>query len=460
MNENSDNVRFFRKFSDFFRELLKNILENEGLKKYGANTLWLFLEQFLRLVLSTLIGIWVIRYLQPENYGALSYVVAFNQIAYTFSRFGLDGLVVREIIRNESVQFKILGTSFWIRFLGSFLIFLLFIPVSYFVSTDFELFLFITLLNFGLMLQSFDVVDFYYLSKVQAKYISIRKLIQLFLISIFKIYLILAKANLFWFVFSYFLDSVSLALFSLMIYKSQKLPSFFKFSLFDVKIVKSIMKDAFPLFLASVLNIIQAKVDQIMILKFLSKEELGYYSSAMRLIEFFGFIPMVVYWSFYTSVERTKVYAKEKFEGRLRDLYRLMTIAFIFTGLPIFFFGKKIILFLYGSTYEPAGILLSLMSFRLFFTYFGPIIGIYLLTENLVWLSSFSTFLGVVFTILFNTILIPTYGAIGAIISYIVPLTIIVFFFGIIFPKMRYNTKIMLWGIITFFKFESLKNKD
>jgi O-antigen/teichoic acid export membrane protein len=160
MNENSDNVRFFRKFSDFFRELLKNTLENEGLKKYGANTLWLFLEQFLRLVLSTLIGIWVIRYLQPENYGALSYVVAFNQIAYTFSRFGLDGLVVREIIRNESVQFKILGTSFWIRFLGSFLIFLLFIPISYFVSTDFELFLFITLLNFGLMLQSFDVVDF------------------------------------------------------------------------------------------------------------------------------------------------------------------------------------------------------------------------------------------------------------------------------------------------------------
>jgi O-antigen/teichoic acid export membrane protein len=460
MNGNSDNVRFFRKFSDFFRELLKNILENEGLKKYGANTLWLFLEQFLRLVLSTLIGIWVIRYLQPENYGALSYVVAFNQIAYTFSRFGLDGLVVREIIRNESVQFKILGTSFWIRFLGSFLIFLLFIPISYFVSTDFELFLFITLLNFGLMLQSFDVVDFYYLSKVQAKYISIRKLIQLFLISIFKIYLILAKADLFWFVFSYFLDSVSLALFSLMIYKSQKLPSFFKFSLFDVKIVRSIMKDAFPLFLASALNIIQAKVDQIMILKFLSKEELGYYSSAMRLIEFFGFIPMVVYWSFYTSVERTKVYAKEKFEGRLRDLYRLMTIAFIFTGLPIFFFGKKITLFLYGSTYEPAGILLSLMSFRLFFTYFGPIIGIYLLTENLVWLSSFSTFLGVVFTILFNTILIPTYGAIGAIISYIVPLTIIVFFFGIIFPKMRYNTKIMLWGIITFFKFESLKNKD
>jgi len=460
MDGNSDNVRFFRKFSDFFRELLKNILENEGLKKYGANTLWLFLEQFLRLVLSTLIGIWVVRYLQPENYGALSYVVAFNQIAYTFSRFGLDGLVVREIIRNESIQFKILATSFWIRFLGSFLIFLSFIPISYFVSADFELFLFITLLNFGLMLQSFEVVDFYYLSKVQAKYISIRKLIQLFLISIFKIYLILAKADLFWFVFSYFLDSVSLALFSLMIYKSQKLPSFFKFGLFDFKIAKSIMKDAFPLFLASALNIIQARVDQIMILKFLSKEELGYYSSAMRLIEFFGFIPMVVYWSFYTSVERTKVYAKEKFEGRLRDLYRLMTIAFIFTGLPILFFGKEIILFLYGSTYEPAGILLSLMSFRLFFTFFGVIRGVYLLTENLIWFSTFTIFLGAISNVLSNIIFLPLYGAVGAIISFVISFTITTFLVDIIYQKTRHNIKIMFEGIITLFRFESLKSKS
>jgi O-antigen/teichoic acid export membrane protein len=455
MGEKHGKIKALQKIFNFIREFLKNISENEGLKKYGANTLWLFLEQFLRLVLSTLIGIWVIRYLQPENYGALSYVVAFNQIAYTFSRFGLDGLVVREIIRNESVQFKILGTSFWIRFLGSSLIFLLFIPISYFVSADFELFLFITLLNFGLVLQSFDVVDFYYLSKVQAKYISIRKLIQLFLISIFKIYLILAKADLFWFVFSYFLDSVSLALFSLMIYRSQKLPSFFKFSLFDVKIAKSIMKDAFPLFLASVLNIIQAKVDQIMILKFLSKEELGYYSSAMRLIEFFGFIPMVVYWSFYTSVERTKVYAKEKFEGRLRDLYRLMTIAFILTGLPILFFGKKIILFLYGSSYEPAGILLSLMSFRLLFTYLSVIYSMYLLTENLNWFYPINSFVSSTLSILFYIIFIPIWGTVGAVIGSFLHYPI-AFLYGAIWSKTRNNFKVMFQGIITFFRFESL----
>jgi O-antigen/teichoic acid export membrane protein len=224
--------------------------------------------------------------------------------------------------------------------------------------------------------------------------------------------------------------------------------------------VRSIIKDAFPLFLASALNIIQAKVDQIMILKFLSKEELGYYSSAMRLIEFFGFIPMVVYWSFYTSVERTKVYAKEKFEGRLRDLYRLMTIAFILTGLPIFFFGKEIILFLYGSTYEPAGILFSLMSFRLFFTYFGVIRGIYLLTENLIWFSTFTIFLGAISNVLFNIIFLPLYGAVGAIISFAISFTITTFLVDIIYQETRHNIKIMFEGIITFFRFESLRSKN
>lgn len=460
MSEKREKMQIFRKIQNFIKDFFKSILENEGLKRYGTNTLWLFIEQFLRLVLSTLIGIWTVRYLQPENYGVLSYAVAFNQIAQTLSRVGLDGLVVREIIRNENFQFKILGTAFWIRFLGSILIFLVFIPISYFSSPDFELFLFITLLNFGLVLQSFDVVDYYYLAKVQAKYISVRKLIQLFLISIFKVALILSGADLFWFVFAYFLESASLALFSLMIYKYQKHPSFFSFRFFDTTIARSIIIDALPIFLSSVFNIIQAKVDQIIILRLLSNRELGYYSAAMRIIEFFGFIPTVVYWSFYTSVERTKIYAKEKFEGRLRDLYRLMMIFFILTGLPIFFFGQEIILFLYGDSYKSAGVLFSLMSSRLFFAYFGVIRGIYLLTENLIWFGTFTLLVGAVFNFFLNIILINLYGSIGAVISSIVSFATTILFLDVIYRRTRYNVKIMFQGIITFFKFESLKSKN
>ncbi len=441
----------------FFQDIFEP--EKEGLIRYGTNTLWLLVGELLTLLLYTLVGIAVIRYLKPENYGALSYVVAFNQISYAFSRFGFNGLVVREIIRNENFQFKILGTTFWVRFVGSFLVFIIFLPISYFVSPDFELFLFTTLLNFGLILHSFDVVDFYYLAKVKAKYISIRKIIQVSLVSLFRVILILLKAHLFWFVLSYLFEALILALVSWLIYRNQKLPSFFNISFFDFKIAKSIIKYALPLFIAGILNIVQAKVDQIIILRLLSRQELGYYSSAMRIIEIFGFIPMVSYMSFYTSVERAKVYAREKFEGRLRDLYRLMMLAFIFTGLPILFFGKKIIPFLYGKSYEPAGFLFSLMSFRLFFTYFGMIRGIYLLTENLTWFGTLTHFFGASFNILFNLILLPRYGSVGAVISFILSFTITVFLFDLIYQKTRYNIKIMFEGMITFFAFESLKSK-
>jgi hypothetical protein len=86
MGETHGKIKVLQKIFNFIRELFKNISENEGLKRYGANTLWLFLEQFLRLVLSTLIGIWVIRYLQPENYGALSYVCSLQSNSLYISR--------------------------------------------------------------------------------------------------------------------------------------------------------------------------------------------------------------------------------------------------------------------------------------------------------------------------------------------------------------------------------------
>jgi len=53
MSEKREKMQIFRKIQNFIKDFFKSILENEGLKRYGTNTLWLFIEQFLRLVLST-----------------------------------------------------------------------------------------------------------------------------------------------------------------------------------------------------------------------------------------------------------------------------------------------------------------------------------------------------------------------------------------------------------------------
>jgi O-antigen/teichoic acid export membrane protein len=68
-------------------------------------------------------------------------------------------------------------------------------------------------------------------------------------------------------------------------------------------------------------------------------------------------------------------------------------------------------------------------------------------------------FSGAISNVLFNMIFLPSYGAVGAIISFMISLTITTFLVDIIYQKTRYNIKIMFEGIITFFRFESLRSK-
>lgn len=51
---------------------LKSLKNHQGFMKYFRNTSWLFGEKILRMVVGLFVGIWVARYLGPEQFGLLS----------------------------------------------------------------------------------------------------------------------------------------------------------------------------------------------------------------------------------------------------------------------------------------------------------------------------------------------------------------------------------------------------
>ena len=66
--------------------------------KYFKNTSWLFAEKILRMVVGLLVGVWVARYLGPEKFGLLSYALSFVGLFSIVATFGLDEIVVRELV--------------------------------------------------------------------------------------------------------------------------------------------------------------------------------------------------------------------------------------------------------------------------------------------------------------------------------------------------------------------------
>jgi hypothetical protein len=93
--------------------LLRARIEHRpNLAKVVSNTGWLFSDRILRMGVGLLVGVWVARYLGPEQFGLLSFAMALVALVGTIATLGLRGIVVRDIVRDPSHTQETLGTSF------------------------------------------------------------------------------------------------------------------------------------------------------------------------------------------------------------------------------------------------------------------------------------------------------------------------------------------------------------
>ncbi|HAS64371.1 MAG TPA: flippase, partial [Vibrio sp.] len=168
---------------------IKSLLRNSGVRRYLANTSWMMGEQVLRIIAGLVVGTWVARYLGPDRFGVFSYVMAFTSIFGGLAKLGLDGIVVRELINRPEKCDVYLGSAFWLKLLGSILVVLLVLIILPFTNNDSSTNFLVLIVVSGFVLQTFEVIDFYFQSQVLSKITSICKTIQLSLSSIIKIYL-------------------------------------------------------------------------------------------------------------------------------------------------------------------------------------------------------------------------------------------------------------------------------
>ena len=239
------------------------LLAHQGFIRYFKNTSWMFGEQMLRMIAGLFVGIWVARYLGPEQYGTYSYALAFTSIFAGIAKLGLDGIIVREIVNHPEKRDTYLGTAFWLKAIGAVLVMGIIAIAVQFTSNNATINLYIFIIAAGLVFQSFEVVQFYFQSQVLAKFVSICKITQLLLSSLVKIYLVLTESELIWFVLVGLFDTITLAITLFIAYHTQKQPNFYK--RFDFSIAKCLLKDSWPLILSSIMIMIYMRVDQIMI---------------------------------------------------------------------------------------------------------------------------------------------------------------------------------------------------
>ena len=151
-------------------ENIKKLAGHKGFQRYAKNTTWLLLERVLRIISGLFVGILVARYLGPEQFGNFNYIVSFVGLFAAFSSLGLDVILVRELVKNESRLNSLLGTVFILKLAGAIFTILLIFISFYFTSNDYNTNVMMLIVAMVTIFSSFNVVDLYFQAKVKSKY--------------------------------------------------------------------------------------------------------------------------------------------------------------------------------------------------------------------------------------------------------------------------------------------------
>ena len=197
---------------------MPQFLARPDLRKYFANTSWLLVERFIRMVVSLFVGIYVTRFLGPERFGILSYALSFVLLFSPFLHLGHREIIVLDLIKSPEKRDLILGSAILLRLGGAVLLVGGVSVGIQFVENDQQTLLMIGIISVGIMFQSWELVDYYFQSQVQSKYTVWAQTIQLIVVSLCKLALIFWQASLFWFVIVFSIEYVILAILYLIMY--------------------------------------------------------------------------------------------------------------------------------------------------------------------------------------------------------------------------------------------------
>jgi O-antigen/teichoic acid export membrane protein len=383
--------------------------------RYFKNTSWMFAEQALRMIAGMFVGILVARYLGPEQFGIFSYALAFVAIFSSFAKLGLDTIVIRNLVNNPIRRDVYLGTAFWLKFIGALVTFAIIAVTSLFTNNDQITITYICIIACGIIFQSFEVVDFYFQSKVLSKYVSISKITQLLFSSLIKIFLVLSNADLFWFVIVSLIDQITLSISLYIAYKLQKDIVFI--NKFDFKTAKNFLYESWPLICSCIVYVIYSRIDQILIKEMLGVRDVGIYAASLRLSEVWFFIPVLITNSLFPAIVNAKKESEALYLLRLQRLYILLAWIAILIILPIYFFSNEIVVFLYGKEFSDSAIILKIHVVTLFFVFMWTGSAQFIIVESRFLFAFFRNALGLVVNVTSNMILIPKYGINGAAFS-------------------------------------------
>lgn len=377
------------------------------MKRYIQNSAWLLLEKITKLAVAfVLIGL-VANQLGPEDFGVLSLGLSVAAIIWAVGNLGLDQILIKEFAQENYSDIELLSTAVVCRFAASILIVVpCFIWLYHATSLPTEHKLAYAITIGAVLFYNFNSYQALYQAKSRSSHIAFIGLSSLCVSSFIKIILLWNESGLILFSLSAAFDiAINLALYT--VYQTNE-PVRVRLSAFKVSLLGELWRPALPMLLCSLMIVVYTRVDQLMIASLIGIDQAGIYSVAIRVVEAYAVVPMLIATAFFPFV------CSKPDADNARTYFDIVMFSSVVAAAAVWIAAQMAIPFLFGPEYIPALDILGVSMLAAVFSVVGFACTNYLVAVSLGHLRPIRLALGLMLNIGLNLVLIPRFGLWGA----------------------------------------------
>ncbi|MEQ9625948.1 flippase [Coleofasciculus chthonoplastes] len=415
-----------------------------GLRQIIGNTSWLFADKIFQLGLGLVVGIWVARYLQPQDYGLLTYALTFVSLFGAITRLGLGTIVIRDIARDPAGKDETLGTAFTLQLIGGVLTLVLTVSlVSLLKPNELLTRWLVGIVATGTIFNAFRTIDYWFQSQILAKYIVVANNLASAIYAVLRIILIRLQATVIAFAWAGLAESALRGLGMVIAYHVHG--NQMRRWRFSFHRAKALLRESWPLILSGLAVYVYSKIDQVMLGSLLSDTtQLGYYSVAVKLSEIFDFLPMIIYQSVFPKFSSLKEQDPDEYLSKFQMYFDTMALLWIAVAVPVSILSPYIVNILYGKSYAASAPILSIYVWAQFGSNFGVARSAYLAVEGKLHYSLYLSVIGALTNVAINAILIPRFGALGATAATLMTYLLVIVLLNFYFRELRLVGKMII----------------
>ena len=409
--------------------------------KVARNASWIIGCKLVQSILGFVLNMLTARFLGKSSFGSITYAMAVVSFVVPLMRLGFGNIMVQEIVQHPEREGKAMGTGVFLNLVSAFAC-IGGVTAFAFVANpgEKETVIICALYGVKLIFEATDLMSYWYQAKLMAKYSSVISLVVHFVVLGYKIYILATSKSVYWFAVTSALEYLLCSVGMYIIYhikKTQKLS-------ISLKLGKELINKGKHYILSSMMVMIFAETDKIMLKGLIDSSATALYSTATILAGATGFFFAAIIDSFRPWIFEAQKTDEELFKNRLKMLYSFIIYISLLQSIVMTIFAKPIVLLTYGAEYYDSIGALRIVVWYTTFSYLGSVRNIWILANNkqkYLWVINL---FGAGANVVLNITLIPFMGIYGAAIASLVTQIFTNVIVGYIIKPIRPNNAIMV----------------